>query len=139
MFQLGEYVAHNEAESQIFRYSMQGVARQLAYGVQHLKYFLSRKIDRRSEVHAYFNKAEAVFAFETEKDVPLTRGADHPARRRYEQRTGPGRQDEAGVLQAALGTRLPGAAGGGGLGDRREKLHPSLKQYVEEPAEAAAA
>jgi len=139
MYQLGEYVAHNEAESQIFRYSMQGLARQLSYGVQHLKYFLSRNIDRRSEVHAYFNKAESVYAFEEARDVPLKEALiillggglsseqveDGTRKLEYFKRRWV--RDYLARLTAA------------GLGDRREKLHPSLRQYAEEPAEAAAA
>src|SRR5437773_10410216 len=50
---------------------MQDGGRRLSYGVQHLRYFLSKRIERRAEIHNYLNKAEAVFAFEQEKDVPL--------------------------------------------------------------------
>ncbi len=133
LFQLGEYVAHNEAESNIFRFSMQGLARQLAYGTGHLKYFLSKKLDRRGEIHAYLNKAEAVFAFEEERDVPLRealiillgggKGNDEVVdgvrkleyfRRRWV-------RDYLARLSAA------------GI-DRREKLHPYLRQFAAEPA-----
>ncbi|MGH2405251.1 MAG: hypothetical protein ACRDGN_12440 [bacterium] len=138
LFQLGEYIAHNEAESNLFRYNMQGLARQLSYGVQHLKYFLTKKIDRRPEVHNYLNKAEAVFAFDDGKDVPLKealiillggglseeRVADGTRKLEYFKRR---------WLNDYL-SRLAAA----GIPDRREKLHPYLKQHVEEPAEAAA-
>src|SRR5439155_128198 len=56
LYPLGAYTAHNEAESLIFRLGMQDVGRQLSYGVQHLRYFLSKKIDRRAEIHNYLNK-----------------------------------------------------------------------------------
>jgi hypothetical protein len=139
LFQLGEYVAHNDAEANIFRYCMQGLGRQLSYGVQHLKYFLTRKIERRSEVHNYLNKAEAVFAFEDEKDVPLREALlillgggleksqilDGTRKLEYFKRRWV--RDYLARLAAA------------GLGERRDKLHPYLKQHAEEPAEAQAA
>jgi len=139
LYEIGAYVAHNEAESLIFRLCMQDVGRQLAYGIQHLRYFLSKKIDRRAEVHNYLNKAEAVFVFEEEKDVPLREAliillgggtkqeqvADGIAKLEYFKRRWV--RDYVSRLAAA------------GFPERREKLHPSLKKYIEQPAEAAAA
>ena len=139
LYQIGAYTAHNEAESLIFRLGMQDVGRQLSYGVQHLRYFLSKKIDRRAEIHNYLNKAEAVFAFEEEKDVPLREAliillgggtgneqvSDGIAKLGYFNRRWV--RDYISRLAAA------------GFPERRNKLHPSLKKYIEEPAEAAAA
>ena len=139
LYQIGAYTAHNEAESLIFRLGMQDVGRQLSYGVQHLRYFLSKKIDRRAEIHNYLNKAEAVFAFEEEKDVPLREAliillgggtgneqvSDGIAKLEYFSRRWV--RDYISRLAAA------------GFPERRDKLHPSLKKYIEEPAEAAAA
>ena len=139
LYQIGAYTAHNEAESLIFRLGMQDVGRQLSYGVQHLRYFLSKKIDRRAEIHNYLNKAEAVFAFEEEKDVPLREAliillgggtgneqvSDGIAKLEYFNRRWA--RDYVSRLAAA------------GFPERRDKLHPSLKKYIEESAEAAAA
>jgi hypothetical protein len=139
LYQIGAHAAHNEAEALIFRLVMQDTARQLAYGVQHLRYFLSKKIDRRSEINNYLNKAEAVFIFDDDKDVPLREaliillgGGTSP-----EQVTeGMAKLDyfKRRWVNDYL-SRLAAA----GFPERREKLHPSLKRYVEEPAEAAAA
>ncbi len=71
VLQVGEYTAHTEAESMIYRYAMQDVARQMAYGIQHLKFFLMKHHERRPEVHNYLNKSEAIFVYEDEKDTPL--------------------------------------------------------------------
>jgi hypothetical protein len=117
---------------------MQDVARQLAYGVQHLKYFLMRKHDRRAEVHNFLNKAEAVFAFEEDHDTPLREAliillgggigdqqvAEGASKLEYFRRRWV--RDYVARLAAA------------GLPERREKLHPSLRKYIEEPAAAAA-
>ena len=138
LYQIGAYTAHNEAESLIFRLGMQDVGRQLSYGVQHLRYFLSKKIDRRAEIHNYLNKAEAVFAFEEEKDVPLREAliillgggtgneqvSDGIAKLEYFNRRWV--RDYISRLAAA------------GFPERRDKLHPSLKKYIEEPEAAAA-
>ena len=139
LFQVGEYVAHNEAESLIFRLSMQDVSRQIAYGVQHLKQFLLRKRDKREEVHSYLNKAEAVMVFEEERDTPLREALiillggglskeqilDGVRKLEYFKRRW--LRDYLARLAAA------------GLPERRERLHPLLKKYLEEPAVAEAA
>jgi hypothetical protein len=138
LLQIGAYSARNEAESLMFRLVMQDVGRQLAYGVQHLRYFLSKKIDRRPEIHNYLNKAEAVFAFDDEKDLPLREAliillgggtkeeqvTDGMAKLEYFKARWV--RDYVSRLAAA------------GFPERKEKLHPSLRKYVEEPAEAAA-
>jgi hypothetical protein len=139
LLEIGAYAAHNEAESLICRMVMQDVGRQMAYGVGHLRYFLSKKIERRLEIHNYLNKAEAVWAFDDEKDVPLREAliillgggtkeeqiTDGMAKLEY---------FRARWVRDYLG-RLAAA----GFPERKQKLHPSLKKYVEEPAEAAAA
>lgn len=139
IYEVGAYTAHNEAESQIFRYCMQDVSRQIAYGVQHLKYFLSRHHDRRAEVHSYLNKAEAIFVYEEDRDTPrqealiillggglqkeqLREGA---ARLEYFKRRWV--RDYLSRLAAA------------GLADRQGKLHPGLRKYVPEAVAAEAA
>ena len=122
--------AHNEAEYRIASYCQQDIGRQIAYGTQHLKYFLSRKHDRRQEVNHALNKAEAVFNYEWEKDTPL--------REALMILLGGGSKTEQIVEGAArldyfwrrwinaYADRLAA----GGLADRREKLHPSLRKYV---------
>jgi hypothetical protein len=138
LYQVGEYVAHNEAESLIFRLCMQDVGRQLAYGAQHLKYFLMRKLDRREEVHSYLNKAEAVMVYDEEKDTPLREALiillgggvakeqilDGVRKLEYFKRRWV--RDYLARLAAA------------GLPERRQRIHPLLKKYVEEPVAQAA-
>ncbi len=139
MYQVGEYVAHNEAESLIFRLCMQDVSRQMAYGVQHLKQFLLRKLDKRAEVHAYLNKAEAVMTYDEEQDTPrrealiilLGGGVSK------EQILDGVRKLEYFKRRWVRGyvARLAAA----GLPERRDRLHPLLKKYLEEPTVAQAA
>jgi hypothetical protein len=139
LYQVGEYVARNDAESLIFRLSMQDVARQIAYGVQHLKYFLLRKLDKREEVHSYLSKAEAIMAYDEERDTPLREALiillgggvskeqirDGVRKLEYFKRRWV--RDYVARLVAA------------GLPERRERLHPLLKKYLDEPVEAQVA
>jgi hypothetical protein len=139
LYQVGEYVAHSEAESLIFRLCMQDVSRQIAYGVQHLKYLLLRKQQKREEIHSYLNKAEAVWVYDDEQDVPLREALiillgggiskeqilDGVRKLEYFKRRWV--RDYVARLAAA------------GVPERRDRLHPLLKKYLVEPAVAQAA
>jgi len=139
LYYIGEFTARNRADSMIFRYCLQDLARQMAYAVQHLKYFLSRHIDRRAEVHNYLNKVEAVLAYEEEQDTPLREAliillggglgkeqiADGAAKLEYFK----GRWVRDYLARLAAG----------GLNDRAKRLHPSLRKYATQPTEAQAA
>lgn len=139
IYQIGSYVAHNEAESLMFRLCMQDTARQIAYGIQHLKYFLARHQERRPEVHNYLNKAEAVYAFEESKDTPLREalmillgggvGKDQllDGARKLEYFKARWVRDYVARLAAA------------GLPERAQKIHPTLRKYVPQPEEAQVA
>jgi hypothetical protein len=139
LYEMGLYAAHNEAEVKMFTGCMQDKARQMAYGMQHLRYFLSRHIERRQEINHSFNKAEAVFNYEVEKDVPL--------REAMIILLGGGTKPE----QLADGTAkyeyfwsrwinaYAGRLAGAGLADRRDVMHPTLRKYLKQPESAAAA
>jgi len=139
LYQLGEYVARNEAEAKIFRLATQDIARQIAYGVHHLRYFLIRMQERRDEVHSYLNKAEAIMAFEEDRDTPLrealiillggglAKEQILDGVRKLEQFKRRWVRDYLARLAAA------------GFPERHEKLHPSLRAYAQEPAAAGAA
>jgi hypothetical protein len=139
LLQIGSVVAHNEAESKMFHLCMQDVARQMAYGVQHLRYFLTRHNDRRKEVHQYLNKAEAIYVHETEQDSPLRealiillggglkKDQIQEGVRRLEYFNKRWIRDYLRRLAAASVT------------DRGEKINRDLRKYVEAPEEAPAA
>ena len=84
------------------------------------------------------NKGEAVFAFEEERDTPLRAAliillGGGLAKEQI--------LDGAQKLERfkALWVRdYVARLASAGLGERREKLHPSLRKYVQQPAEAAA-
>ncbi len=139
LYRIGYAAAHNEAEAKIFSLGMQDVARQISYGVNHLRYFLSRHQERRPEVHTYLNKGEAVFVFQQEQDVPLREaliillGGGTQDRqiaegvRKLEYLTGKWIREYADRLAAA------------GLPERRDNMHPALRKYLAAPVHAGAA
>ncbi|HET8943659.1 MAG TPA: hypothetical protein VFO59_02670 [Dehalococcoidia bacterium] len=139
VLQIGEYTASSEAESQIYRYAMQDVARQMAYGIQHLKFFLMKNQPRRAEVHNYPNKAEAIFIFEDEKDVPLREaltillgGGASPelmadGHRKLEYFRARFVRDYLSRLAAA------------GVPERKARINVALRKYVPQEEEAAVA
>jgi hypothetical protein len=64
-FTLGQYefceaYMPHAAEKLLFRLAMQDKARQLAYGIAHLKYVLLHRPDRRLELERYLDKGEAM-------------------------------------------------------------------------------
>ena len=139
LFQIGYYTAHNEAERTIFSYCIQDLARQRGYGSQHLKYFLTRHSDRRGEISHLLNKYEVMLEYEWNADEPL-RGALMIL-------LGGGASDEQIAEGASkleyFRTRWANdyvdQLAAAGLGERREKVHHSIKHYISEPEEAAAA
>lgn len=138
LFEIGYYTAHNDAERTIFAYCLQDIARQRAYGADHLKYFLSRHHERREEVQHYLNKYEVLLDYEWERDTPLREslmillgGGSTPelmkegaAKLEYFRMRWA--HDYIDQLKAATL-------------DRSEKVHHSIKKYLPQPEAAAAA
>ena len=125
----------------IFAYCMQDVARQIAYGSQHLKFFLMKHHERREEIQQLPQQGRGDLRLrETDKDVPLREAltillgggaspelmADGHRKLEY---------FRARFIRDYL-ARLAGA----GVPERINKLHTALRKYVpqEEPAATAA-
>jgi hypothetical protein len=139
LYQIGYYSAHNDAERYIFAHTMQDIGRQMAYAMQHLRYFLLRKPERRDEMQHSLNKSEAVFSYEWSKDTPLREslmillgGGTSEAQL----------ADGAAKLQYFwkrwindYAVRLASA----GLPDRRQRMHPLLREHLEQPEEESQA
>ncbi|MEX2158874.1 MAG: hypothetical protein WEB04_05655 [Dehalococcoidia bacterium] len=56
----GERYAPSPAEQMIFRLTMQDKARHIAYGLNHLRYVLLHRPERREEIERYIDKGEAL-------------------------------------------------------------------------------
>jgi uncharacterized protein YukE len=131
MFRMGELVGQNEAEKKIFRLCAQDESRHVAFGVTHLKYTLETQPERREELHAYLDRFEPALAISQggvtiEGDVSesmavlLGGGTAH-----YDE----GVQKLLAIRKKQVNEymhRLEVV----GLPERRERMHPSLRQYL---------
>jgi hypothetical protein len=133
LFRMGEYIGQNQAEKMIFRLCGQDESRHLGFGVLHLKYVLDTEPWRREELHHYFDKVEATLA-------PDPMDADGQSFAVFEALAillGGGIKNFDKGLQMAMNVqrkrvneymhRLNVA----GLGDRRERMLPLLKQFLD--------
>jgi hypothetical protein len=132
IFRMGELISNNEAEKRIFRLSAQDESRHLAFGVTHLKYLMDTNPARAEELHHYLDIQEGAL----------------------------GQSQGSLTTNPATGESLAILAGGGidkidegfqkvllmrkkqineymhrleviGLGDRRERMAPGMKVFLE--------
>lgn len=62
LFRMGEFIGQNDAEKRIFRMCGQDESRHLGFGVMHLKYVLDNEPWRREEIHHYLDTVEGTLA-----------------------------------------------------------------------------
>jgi hypothetical protein len=117
---------------------MQDAARQLAYGTQHLKYFLVKHDERRKEIHAFLNKGEAVFAYEEEKDTPLREALIILLGGGVEKEQLLAGMEKLEYFNKRWVNEYLSRLASAGI-DRRERIQPALRKYVQEPEAAEAA
>jgi len=132
IFRMGEYIAQNEAEKRIFRMCAQDESRHVAYGVMHLKYLGENEPERREEVHYYLDRAEGVFSFD-----------DSPAAADLSEALavlmGGGMKNLDKGIQMAMAVRKKQVneymhrLEVAGFGDRRDRMHPLLKAFLDPP------
>ena len=68
----GDVLARSEADRQIFRLVSRDLERHLAYGLEHLRYFLLRQPEKRNQVRAWLNRAEMMLGTEMRRNVPFS-------------------------------------------------------------------
>lgn len=132
VFRMGEYIAQNEPEKRIFRLCGQDESRHVAYGVMHLKYLGENQPERREEVHYYLDRAEGVFSFD-----------DSPAASDLSEALailmGGGMKNLDRGIEMAMHVRRKQVneymhrLEVAGFGDRRDRMHPSLKMFLNPP------
>ena len=131
-----ERYAHNPAEATIFGFALQDAGRHLAYGMEHLKFMLHKRPDRRPEIHTYLQKGEVMLEHDWQKDAPLREalaiimGGGLAGMQQGMEKLAWLRRLQINEYLAALDYA--------GLNDRREKLRAEFKQYIEEPAAVTA-
>jgi hypothetical protein len=134
MFRMGEYIGQNEAEKRIFRLCAQDESRHLGFGVMHLKHVLENEPWRREEIHYYLDKFEATLVPDPTDDaigfvlfealaILMGGGVNNFDK---------GIQMSLSVQRKRVNEymhRLTVA----GLGDRRERMYPMLRQFLDPP------
>ena len=133
MFRMGEYIGQNEAEKMIFRLCGQDESRHLGFGVLHLKYVMENEPHRREEIHHYLDKVESSLA----PDPMDSDAANFALFEALAILMGGGVKNFDKGLQLSMGVqrkrvneymhRLTVA----GLGDRRERMNPLLRQFLD--------
>ncbi|MCH7718187.1 MAG: hypothetical protein IIB21_01845 [Chloroflexi bacterium] len=67
----GDALARSEADREMFRLVSRDLERHLAYGLEHLRYFLLRQPQKRNQVRAWLNRAEMMEGAEMRRNVPF--------------------------------------------------------------------
>lgn len=127
-YQYGEMYAKNAAEQFIFGRALQDKARHLDYGITHLRYVLLHKPERRDEVQRYLDKGEAMMMQDEKKD-----SATREAWAIYTSGSKDSIQDGLHTYRSmrARGIEQYLARLKWATLDRRERLHPGLRAFIE--------
>ena len=133
MFRMGEYIGQNEAEKRIFRLCGQDESRHLGFGVMHLKHVMDTEPWRREELHHYLDKCEEALTAGTSVNTD----AGNYMVESLAILMGGGVNNFDKGLQMAMAVqrkrvneymhRLTVA----GLGDRRERMYPMLRPFLD--------
>ena len=67
----GDRLARSDADRELFRLVSRDLTRHLAYGMEHLRYFLLRQPEKRGQVKAWLARAEMMMAGELRRNVPF--------------------------------------------------------------------
>ncbi len=134
MFRMGEYIGQNEAEKRIFRLCGQDESRHLGFGVMHLKYVLENEPWRREELHHYLDRMENTFV-----PNPTADASSFALFEALAILMGGGKSNVDKGMQMSMVVqrkrvneymhRLEVA----GLGDRRQRMSPMLRQFLDPP------
>ncbi|MCI0856488.1 MAG: hypothetical protein J4N98_07340, partial [Chloroflexi bacterium] len=68
--QIEPALAHNDADRTLYRQVGKDLKRHLAYGLEHLHYFLAREPQKRPQVNVWLSRAEAMLGAELRRNVP---------------------------------------------------------------------
>jgi hypothetical protein len=129
----GDAIARSEADRTLFQLVARDMRRHLAYGLEHLKYFVQMQPEKRSDVNAWLNRGEVMFAADLRFNTPAKEAlilllADTP-------KEGDARLAELRRHQVQdYLDRLASAT----ITDRADQLPRNLHYYIEDREPAAA-
>ena len=134
LFRMGELIAQNEAEKKIFRLAAQDESRHVAFGVTHMKYLLETEPERREEIHHYLDRNEGLLGT---TQAGLTAGGESAESLAILLGGGKDKMDEGYKKLMAIRKRQINEYAHRldvmGLGDRRERMNPDLRQFLDPP------
>jgi len=133
LFRMGEYIGQNDAEKRIFRMCGQDESRHLGFGVMHLKYVMDTEPWRREEIHHYLDKVEGTLAPDPFDSDPMNNAVFEALAilmgggvKNIDKGVNMGMQVQRKRVNEYM-HRLTVA----GLGDRRDRMRPMLKQFLD--------
>jgi hypothetical protein len=134
LFRMGELIANNDAEKKIFRLAAQDESRHVAFGVTHMKYLIETQPERREEIHHYLDRQEGLLGT---TQAGLTAGGQSAESLAIllgggKDKIDLGYQKLLAVRKRQINEymhRLEVI----GLGDRRERMNPDMKQFLDPP------
>jgi hypothetical protein len=133
LFRMGEYIGQNDAEKRIFRMCGQDESRHLGFGVMHLKYVMDTEPWRREEIHHYLDKVEGTLAPDPFDSDPMNNAVFEALAilmgggvKNIDKGVNMGMQVQRKRVNEYM-HRLNVA----GLGDRRDRMRPMLKQFLD--------
>ncbi|MER3420657.1 MAG: hypothetical protein C4290_09120 [Chloroflexota bacterium] len=134
LFRMGELIAQNEAEKRMFRLAAQDESRHVAFGVTHLKYTLETQPERREEFHHYLDRQEGLLGT---TQAGLTSGGAAAESLAILLGGGKDKMDEGYKKLLAIRKRQINEYMHRleviGLGDRRERMHPEMRVFLDPP------
>ncbi len=134
LFRMGELISSNEAEKRMFRLAAQDESRHVAFGVTHMKYLIETEPERREEIHHYLDRQEGLLGT---TQAGLTSGGQSAESLAILLGGGKvkidlGYQKLMAIRKRQINEymhRLEVV----GLGDRRERMNPDMKQFLDPP------
>lgn len=134
LFRLGELIGQNEAEKRMFRLAAQDESRHVAFGVTHLKYTVETQPERREEFHHYLDRQEGLLGT---SQAGLTTGGASAEALAVLLGGGVDKMDEGYKKLLAIRKRQINEYMHRlevvGLGDRRERMNPEMKLFLDPP------
>lgn len=134
LFRMGELISHNDAEKRIFRLAAQDESRHVAFGVTHMKYLIETEPERREEIHHYLDRQEGLLGT---TQAGLTAGGQSAESLAILLGGGKDKMDLGFQKLLAVRKRQINEYMHRleviGLGDRRERMNPDMKQFLDPP------
>jgi len=135
VFRMGELIAKNEVDKRIFRLSAQDESRHVAFGVTHIKYVVDSQPERKEEIHSFLDRQEGLLGVGSTQAGLTGGGATGEALAIL---LGGGKDNIDNGYQTLLAIRRRQVneymqrLTVCGLGDRRERMAPGLRMFLEQ-------